>query len=476
MLLFLGNWMEGQGPPPAQPGFGFPPRGFPSPEIVPERFGSPMFDDSGRGRGGQIRGRGRGGLFPARPEEHKREDDDFGVLNPKRLSRWSNPSPPPAFTPQNNDENLIKSVENAEALVSKENPKDNGNETISEPQATSLEPTSNTLPSDEPTPSKDMEICDSQQMNSPKPADVSCKEDVSNNCTEVQESVKSYQEELGSFSPNPNSGLLHDVEMTTGQSQSNANESLNQSFDFDFDMTNITERTNTGEKAGFHSGSFAGSSTDCFSVNEKEVDQLQSQEEPSSTQQQCLDSFDENFKPSVVEEPQRPSESMTDFDQESEHYEREQTMHSFLVEQKSSIILAEDHLSDQASLVSSQVNNESMFDDSAPSSLFNDLETNFNSSIQHQNAASVGEVHEGNMEFGASQISSMEHVSTHSYNENPGEDFDIAPLETEDRVMTSPPNSADLRNCEVNEPTVVREQIDSFEQVEENVETTNPIV
>lgn len=89
--------MENQGPSPPKPGFGFPHRGFPS-ESGPERFAPPGFDNMGRGHGGQIRGRGRG--FPSRQEEQKRgeEEEEKESLSPisRRLSRWSNPSPPPS--------------------------------------------------------------------------------------------------------------------------------------------------------------------------------------------------------------------------------------------------------------------------------------------------------------------------------------------------------------------------------------------
>ncbi|KAG8318093.1 RNA binding [Homalodisca vitripennis] len=90
------GWMEGQGPSPPKAGFGFPPRGFAPPDQGPERFGPPVFEDSGRGRGGQsLKNRGRG--FQGRPDERRREDEEAGAPSPKRSSRWSNPSPPPSF-------------------------------------------------------------------------------------------------------------------------------------------------------------------------------------------------------------------------------------------------------------------------------------------------------------------------------------------------------------------------------------------
>ncbi|XP_054270255.1 SR-related and CTD-associated factor 4-like isoform X3 [Macrosteles quadrilineatus] len=93
-----GPWMESQGPSPPKPGFGFPPRGFAPPEGGPERFGPPVFEESGRGRGSPtIRGRGRG--FQGRGEDRRWEEEEGTSPSPKKLSRWSNMSPPPAFAP-----------------------------------------------------------------------------------------------------------------------------------------------------------------------------------------------------------------------------------------------------------------------------------------------------------------------------------------------------------------------------------------
>lgn len=457
--------MEGQGPSPPQPGFGFPPRSFPSPDIVPERFGSPMFDDSGRGRGSQIRGRGRG--FPGRLEDHKREDEEFAALNPKRTSRWSNPSPPPAFALQNNEDNVVNNVENAEALLIKENPKDDSDDTFSEPPAISQQQTtSNTPPSEESTPNKNMSICDSQQINSPKAADVDFKGDVVlNNC--VEQSAKDCQEETSSFSPN--TGLLQDLELTT-QSKINTNESLNQTFDFD--VSNTTERRTSIEKTGPHLSPLAESSTECATLNEMDVDQLNTQEEPSSELQQSPNPFNENFKPAVVEEPQQLSINLTNFEQHSEDYDQDKTIHTFLVDQKSSeVMLSDDQLCDPTPVVPSQANNQLLFDEGSPSS-FNDLETNFYS-LQQQNTLSEGETKEENL--GAALISSSENVS--EYITNPAEAFDMTPLETQEKVLTSPQSGDEVKNnCEINEPTVSHEQNDNFDIVEENVGSINPSI
>lgn len=457
--------MEGQGPSPAQPGFGFSPRSFPSPDIVPERFGSPMFDDSGRGRGSQIRGRGRG--FPGRLEEHKREEEEFAALNPKRTSRWSNPSPPPAFALQKNEDNSMHNVENSEALMTKENPKDDNDETFSEPPTISQQQTtSNNPPSDESTPNKNIEICDSQQINSPNAADVDFKGDVViNNC--VEQSPEHCQEESSSFSPK--TGLLQDLELPA-QSQFNTNESLNQTFDFD--MSNITERRTSIEKTGPHLSPFAESSTECASLNEMEVDQLHTRAESSSELQQSPNPFNENFKPAVVEEQQQLSMNSTNFEIHAQDYEQDKTIDTFLVDQKSSeVMLSEDQLCDPAPVVSSQAHNQLLFDENSPSS-FNDLETNFYS-IQQQNTLSEGGIKDQNL--GPALIISSENVS--EYITNPSEAFDMTPLETQEKVLTTPQSGAELKNnCEINEPTISHEQNDNFEIVEENVESINPSI
>lgn len=461
--------MEGQGPSPAQPGFGFPPRGFPSPDVVPERFGSPMFDDSGRGRGSQIRGRGRG--FPGRLEEHKREDEEFAASNPKRTSRWSNPSPPPAFALQNNEDNVMNNVENAEALLIKENPKDDSGDTFSEPPTISQQQTSSNTPppSDESTPNKNVEMCDSQQINSPKAADVDFKGDVVFN-NSVEQSAKDCQEETSSFSPN--TGLLQDLELTAPQSQFNTNESLNQTFDFD--MSNITERRTSIEKTGPHLSPLAESNTECAALNEMEVDQFEhTREELSSELQQSPNPFNDNFKPAVEEESQQLSINISNFEQHSEDYERDKTTRTFLTDQKSSeVMLSEDHLCDPTPVVSSQANNQLLFDESSPSS-FNDLETNFYS-LQQQNTLSEVETKEENL--GPALIDSSENVS--EYILNPSEAFDMTPLETQEKVLTDPQSgSAEVQNnCEINEPTVSHEQNDNFDIVEENFESINPSI
>lgn len=89
-MFVAGGWMDA---PQNKQGFGFSHRGFASSEAGPDRFIPPPLEEIGRGRGGHnLRGRGRG--FQHRTDDPRGGAEDLGAPSPKRMSRWSNLSPP----------------------------------------------------------------------------------------------------------------------------------------------------------------------------------------------------------------------------------------------------------------------------------------------------------------------------------------------------------------------------------------------